>query len=235
MTQNDLTIYSRHADEWWVKGAPHFRSLQNITPFRLSLIAELVGDLNGKQVLDLGCGGGLISIPLLQGGAVLTGVDLSKESIEVARIAARGQGKFSVGDVRRLPIDSESFDCVLLVDVLDHIPHFAQALREASRVLRSGGKLFVGTLNRTFLARFLAIRLGEGLGFIPKGTHDFRLFITPAELLDTARLYGLECRGCQGEWPVFLRTISRRAITLKKSKSLSVAYSAVFEKVGYAQ
>lgn len=234
MPRNDLSIYSEYAHEWWTQGAPRFRSLQNLTPFRLSLIREFVGDLNGKSVVDLGCGGGLVSIPLLREGAQVTGVDQSAASIEAARKAAAGRGSFIVGDICSLDIDSGSVDCVLLVDVLDHIPHFAQALKEASRILRNGGKLFAGTLNRTSLSRFLTITLGESLGFIPSGTHDFRLFITPAELIDTAALYGLSCQKVQGEWPMFFETIFKRAICLRKSENLSVAYSAVFEKGQYA-
>ncbi len=229
--RNDLTIYSRYAHEWWIKGAPHFRSLQNLTPFRLALIDEFVGDLSGKKVLDLGCGGGLISVPLIERGAIVTGIDQSNESIKAAQIASHGRGTFVTGDIHKLNIDSGTMDCVILADVLDHIPHFGRVLREASRTLRKGGRLFAGTLNRNQLSHFLTITLGESLGFIPKGTHNSQLFIRPHELKETAGLCGLECKKLQGEWPVFFETILRRAITLRRSKSLLVAYSAVFEKV----
>ncbi len=233
--KNDLSIYSQYAEEWWTSGSPRFRSLQNLTPFRLSLISELIGDLRGKRVLDLGCGGGLIAVPLLEKGVEVTGVDLSAESIEAAKVASRGRGKFIVGDICSLDFPSSSFDCVLIVDVLDHIPHFSKVLSEASRVLKSQGKLFVGTLNRTFLSHFLAITLGETLGFIPKGTHDSKLFIKPSELVETANIYGLKAINVQGEWPLCFKTILNRAIALRKSESKSVAYSAVFEKSAYAK
>lgn len=233
--RNDLSIYSKFAHEWWQKDAFHFRSLQNLTPFRLSLISELVGDLKGKTVLDLGCGGGLISVPLLDTGALVTGIDLSEESIAAAKAASGGRGQFLVGDIRSLDLPAASFDCVLIVDVLDHVPQYAQVLREASRVIKNGGTLFVGTLNRTLLSRLLTITLAETLGFIPRGTHDFRLFIRPQELIENAKAFHFEHLATQGEWPVLIKTFIDGAISLRKSASTAVAYSAVFRKVTPSQ
>lgn len=232
--RNDLTIYSEYADEWWQKDGYHFRSLQNLTPFRLALIADFVGDLKDKTVLDLGCGGGLISIPLLEQGARVTGVDISAESVAVARNAAQGKGTFLVSDISSLELPSAYADCVLIVDVLDHIPHFARVLREASRVLKREGRLFVGTLNRTCLSHFFTITLGEGLGFIPRGTHDSKLFIKPEELIDTAGLFDLSHIATQGEWPMFARTVFDGAISLRRAASTAIAYSAVFQKTSDA-
>lgn len=233
--RNDLTIYSNFAHEWWQADGPNFRSLQNLTPFRLSLIAEMVGDLKGKSVLDLGCGGGLISVPLLNSGALVTGIDMSAESIEVARQAAGGRGRFIVGDICAIDIPDQSIDCVLIADVLDHIPHYAKVLREASRVLRDQGTLFVGTLNRTPVSHFFTVLLGESLGFIPKGTHDSKLFIKPQELIEAASAFGLQHLVTQGEWPVFLQTILKGAISLRRSRSTSIAYSAAFRKGMHAK
>lgn len=230
MTANDLSIYSNYADEWWIEDSPHFRSLKNITPFRLSLIKEMIGDLAGKTVLDMGCGGGLIAVPLLDAGALVTGVDQSPESIAVAEKAAKGRGRFYVGDICSLSMRSESFDCVLMADVLDHIPQFSRALSEASRLLKPGGKLFVGTLNRTWIGWFFTILLGESLGYIPKSTHAYKLFIRPDELIEAAASYDLELLHLQGEWPLLFRTIKKGAIALRKSRSTSVAYSALFQK-----
>lgn len=233
--KNDLSIYSEVAHEWWQEDGYYFRSLQNLTPFRLSLISEHLGNLKGQTVLDLGCGGGLISVPLLKQGALVTGIDQSAASIAVATEAAQGKGRFVVGDICSIDVPDSSVDCVLIVDVLDHIPHFARVIREAGRVLKAGGKLFIGTLNRTALAHFMTITLGETLGFIPRGTHDSKLFITPGELIETAALYNFRHLSTQGEWPVFFQTILRGAITLRKSSCCAVAYSAVFQKESHAQ
>jgi 2-polyprenyl-6-hydroxyphenyl methylase / 3-demethylubiquinone-9 3-methyltransferase len=230
MTANDLSIYSNYANEWWQPGAPRFRSLQRITPFRLELISELIGSVAGKHVVDLGCGGGLLSIPLIKSGALVTGVDISAESVAVAKKQADGRGEFLVSDIVSLPISDNSADIVLLADVLDHIPQFVKALREAVRILKPSGKLFVGTINRTWSAWFFAIFLGETLRLIPPGTHDYRLFIKPNELISAAEQLGLKLLAIQGESPEILPTIGRWAISLKKSNSLSVAYSVVFQK-----
>lgn len=230
MVANDLEIYSKFAHEWWTSGAPRFRSLQNLTPFRLEIIREFFGEFEGKRIVDLGCGGGLLSVPLLDNRADVIGVDMSAASIEAARAAARGRGKFIVGDIRSVSLPAGCADYVLLADVLDHIPTFIDALREASRLLKMGGGLFVGTINRSLLGWFFSIFLGESLGYIPRGTHDFKLFIKPAELIEAAGRCGLRCIRIQGEWPEIFRTLSRRAITLRRSSSQQVAYSALFIK-----
>lgn len=230
MPANDLTIYSEFAHEWWKAGSPHFRSLQNLTPFRLSLIEEMLGPVNGKAIADLGCGGGLLSIPLLNSGASVSGIDLSANSIEAAKDASNGRGNFSCGNICSTHFQDNTFDIVLLADVLDHIKNYEVALKEAHRILKIGGKLFVGTINRNFLSWFFAIFLGEGLKLIPRGTHDYNLFITPRELIDNAISTGFRFIQIQGEAPNLLKTISSWAISLKKSNSLAIAYTAIFEK-----
>ena len=137
-----------------------------------------------------------------------------------------------VGDICNLSLPSSSADVVIMADVLDHIEQFGLALYEAARVLRPKGALFIGTINRTLQAWWAALALGETLRLIPPGTHDYRLFITPDELAETAAHYGLIERGRQGEsidlWP----TITRWAVTLKRSDSTSLAYSMRFERIG---
>lgn len=227
---NDLTIYSTYAAEWWTPGAPRFRSLQNISPFRLELIRAGCGVMSGKVVYDIGCGGGLLAVPLLDDGATVTGVDISGPSIEVAARAAGGRGTFLVGDARAVPLPSASADIVLLADVVDHIPDYELALAEAARVLRIGGTLFVGTLNRTAAAYFGAIVLGEGLRLIPPGTHRYDLFVKPEELRERASRYGLAWRRTFGESVSILDTVRRWAITLRRGTGTAVAYSMVFTR-----
>lgn len=233
MIANDLSIYSDYADEWWKSGSPRFKSLHNITPFRLNIIYSNLGSLNKLKVADLGCGGGLISIPLINDGALVTGVDISQESIECAKLASKDGGNFICSDIRNTPLSSESFDVVLLADVLDHIKDFDRVLKEAFRILKPGGRMFVGTINRTFRSWFFAIFLGEGLKLIPPGTHDRRLFIKPYELIEEASRVGFTFQKIQGETPNILATIKSNAISLRLSKSLSLAYSAFFQKPFY--
>jgi 2-polyprenyl-6-hydroxyphenyl methylase/3-demethylubiquinone-9 3-methyltransferase len=225
MRGNDLTIYSNFANEWWEAGSPRFRSLQQITPFRLSLIRELCGELAGKDVVDLGCGGGLLSVPLLDQGAKVVGVDLSAPSVAAAQSAAKGRGTFLTGDVTAVPLPDRSADIVLLADVLDHVPDYQRALAEARRIVRPEGSVFVGTINRTAASWLFALFLGEGLRLIPPGTHAYRMFIRPDELSAAAKSVGLRTETVLGEGPRILETLRRRAIVLEKSRSCAVAYS----------
>ncbi len=230
MIGNDLTIYSEYADEWWLPGSPRFRSLQNLTPFRLSLIRQHIGEVKGLRILDLGCGGGLVAIPLLNQGAEVVGCDISGESIAAATRAANGRGEFLRCDAREIPFSDESFDHVLLMDLVDHIPDYGKALQEAARVVKPGGKVFVGTINRTYTSKFFAIILGEGLGLIPKGTHSHSMFIKPHELIAAASVAGLSVFARQGERIQFFRTLTKWAISMERGRSDSVAYSIVFTK-----
>ncbi len=228
--RNDLTIYSDYAHEWWIPGAPRFRSLQALSPFRLKLIAEFVGDVKDKRVIDIGSGGGLLSKPLIQQGALLTAIDLSEASTRAAREACDGKGEFITADARKLPCDDNSFDIAIMADLLDHIPDYSKAIGEAARVLKPGGLCYIGTINRNPLAAFLTITLGEGLGLIPKGTHDSKLFIQPDELIRSARTSGLKFERIQGEGVCFWKTIRTWSIHLKKAASVKLAYAVLLRK-----
>jgi 2-polyprenyl-6-hydroxyphenyl methylase/3-demethylubiquinone-9 3-methyltransferase len=230
MTANDLTIYEDFAAAWWDPSKPQFRSLNFLTPFRLELITSWIGSPRGKKILDLGCGGGLLSVPLIEQEALVTGVDLSGASIAQAALHAHGRGTFIVGDARTVILEPHNFDVVLLADVVDHIPDYQVALAQAYRALKPGGVLFVGTINRTWIANLIAIVFGEGLGYIPKGTHDYQLFIKPEELHAAARSCGFQHVATQGEAPALFATLFRRAIHLKRSPFCHVAYSALYRR-----
>jgi len=230
MISNNLSIYNDYATEWWDKKSARFRSLHRITPFRLQLIQEFAGPVNGKKIADLGCGGGLLAIPLLDRGADVTGVDISAESIAVAREVAGGRGTFNVGDICDLPLPSGSFDLVLLMDVMEHIESADKVLQEASRVLSNGGKLIIGTINRTWLAWFWALVVAESIGLVPYGTHSYDLFRSPDELVKLGNAAGLTSMLIQGERAKIWSTIRHWAIDLEKGPSSAVAYSMVFFK-----
>jgi len=227
---NDLAIYEDFASEWWNPRAPRFRSLQHMTPFRLTVLREWLGDLRGRNVLDLGCGGGLLAVPLSQAGAHVTGIDQSVRSLQEAQLRATPDTRFMAGDIRAVPLPDGTFDVVLLADVLDHLPDYSTALSEAARLLRPGGQLFVSTINRTFWSWLFAIVLGEGLRLIPPGTHDHSLFITPTELTCAAKKYGLIQERVAGEHVRIIPTVWRWAITMRRGRSLKVGYTALYRK-----
>ena len=226
---NDLSIYERFASEWWEPQSPRFRSLQKVTEFRLQVIDNWFGSVKGATVVDLGCGGGLLSVPMLERGANVIGVDLSSGSLETAKRMSNGKGKYLQGDIRKVELPNGCADFVLLADVLDHIQDYFKALAEARRILKPGGLLYVNTINRTFRSWFFALLLGEGTGLIPRGTHDFRLFIRPHELAKAAKLQRFSLVEMQGEAPSISSTVRDWAITFRASNSKAVAYSALFK------
>ncbi len=229
MPGNDLTIYEKYAHEWWQPGSFHFASLQNITPFRIHLIKEFVQTLKGIKILDLGCGGGLVAKPLIDEGAIVTGVDISEGSVNAARKATHGKGEFLCQDVREVTIESK-YDLVLMADVIDHIQDYEIVIRKASGALKPGGLLFISTINRTFLSKILAIKVAEGLKLIPPGTHDWNMFVRPSEVRTKAESANLTEIAAVGEWPYIIKSIYSGSITIRKSKFLLLGYALIFRK-----
>lgn len=148
---------------------------------------------NGMLVLDAGCGGGLVAKGLAEAGATVVGIDRSAGSLGVACRAVRERFLPVQGRLERLPFADGSFDAVIAADVLEHIPDLPAAVAELARVLAPGGSLAFDTINRTAWAWVTALWGAERLlGCIPRGTHDWRLFIRPAELDRLLRRAGLE-------------------------------------------
>lgn len=228
----DRSLFRDAHDAWWTGRA--FRSLRAVKEFQLARIRRFVDrDLTGMDIVDVGCGGGLLTVPLDQLGARVTGVDIEPSCVEAAARAAHQRGarcRFVVGDACALPLGDASADLVLLSDVLEHVVDQDAAIAEAARVLRPGGQLFVNTIHRSGWARFWAITVAEGLGFVPRGTHDARLFVRADELSAMASATGLRRTHVEGEAPRVLASLVHRSIRLRTSRSLGVAYGALFEK-----
>ncbi|MBK8977022.1 MAG: 3-demethylubiquinone-9 3-O-methyltransferase [Planctomycetes bacterium] len=230
--RNDLDLYARHADGWWSADDRAFRSLRAVKQHHLAVLdARLAGALAGLRVADLGCGGGLLSIPLAERGAAVVGVDRSGPSLAAARAEAARRGlrcSFVEADLRASGLPAASFELVVLSDVVEHLQPFAPALAEAARLLVPGGLAYVNTLNRTRRAAWLAVRLAEGLGLVPRGTHDPALFVRPVELCDAAATCGLWLERLCGERVRLWRTLRAGALHLRASRSFAVSYGAFF-------
>jgi ubiquinone biosynthesis O-methyltransferase len=231
-----LSIYERDAEHWWDGSQRWLRALQNLVPARLAFFDRLT-EWHGRTVLDLGCGGGFMSEALAARGADVIGVDLSRGAISAAKNHAAASGlsiRYLVGSGDHLPLPDNSADCLVCVDVLEHVRNVDNVhnvndvLDEIRRVLRPNGVFLFDTINRTPLARFVIVFCGERiLRLLPQGTHDPAQFIAPAELDAKLAARGFVDRVFEGLGP---RGINRRLdITFGRLPSKQIMY------MGYAR
>jgi ubiquinone biosynthesis O-methyltransferase len=204
--RNDLSIYDASAD-WWGGKTRWLRTLQNLVPARFAFFDPIVGDWRGEAVLDLGCGGGFMAVALTERGAAVTGIDRSEAAIAAARRHAEANEleiDYRVCSGENLPFANGVFDIVVCVDVLEHVEDLSQVFFEIRRVLRPNGVFLFDTINRTRMASFLMVTIGENvIRLLPRGAHDPALFIRPDELVrkledagfDVGRFVGLGPRG----------------------------------------
>jgi ubiquinone biosynthesis O-methyltransferase len=223
--RNDLSRYERHADHWWDGSQRWLRALQNLVPARLGYFDRLIA-WPGRAVLDLGCGGGFMSEALASRGAEVIGIDISRSAVAAATrhaVDRRLPIRYLVGSAEDLPLPSRCLDCVVCVDVLEHVRSLDHVLDEVRRVLRPGGLFLFDTINRTRLASFVMVFCGERiLRLLPRGTHDPAKFITPAELDAKLAERGFAARKFAGLGP---RGIDARFdITFGRLPSVSIMY-----------
>ena len=217
--------------DWWDEGSREFASLRSVTKFRLELLQQwLPNGFAGRTVVDLGCGGGLLAVPLARAGARVLGIDLATRALCAATAQQCSGLQALQGDLGAVPIADRCADLVLLADVIEHVDDPARVMAEAARILRPGGALFVNTIHRTLRSRLFAITLGEGLGFIPRGTHQWHKFVRPDELDRMAAMAGCARVRRSGEAPRLWATLRQRAVVLRPSRSLAVGYAALYQK-----
>ena len=227
MSANDLTLYDRHARSWWDDDHAFARSLREVNRLRLLLVRQrLAGRLHGLTVVDIGCGGGLFAEPLAGDGAHVLGLDLSAASLTAAVAHAPAPAPaYLRGDARRVPLAEGCAGLVLCADLLEHVEDWRAVLAQAARLLRQGGELFVSTVNAGWRARLLVVTLGEGLGLVPRGTHDAARFISPQSLIAAAAALGLECSGRAGLVPNLWRTALSLRLSMRIGVSEAVEYA----------
>lgn len=184
--------------------------LHKLNPPRLRYIREAIDrhwgidsgalkPLAGKSAIDVGCGAGLLTEPLARMGAAATGIDAAPENIAVARGHAERQGlAIDYRAVGAEALVGETYDLVTSMEVVEHVVDPGAFLAALAGLLAPGGLMILSTPNRTPLSRLAIVTLGEGLGFVPKGTHDWAKFITPDELTTHAAAAGLTVTDVQG-------------------------------------
>jgi 2-polyprenyl-6-hydroxyphenyl methylase / 3-demethylubiquinone-9 3-methyltransferase len=231
--------------KWWDTEG-EFRPLHLIGAARLAFIRKAVGAhfmldsrklriLEGLRVLDVGCGGGLICEPLTRLGGRVTGIDAGQQNIAVARAHAEANGltiEYRAEPVETVAASGEQFDVTVCLEVIEHVPDPSAFLAECAKTVRPGGLFIVSTINRTLKAYGLAIVAAERiLGWLPKGTHQWERFVTPAELksalaacrLENVRLAGLIFDPLRDNWSVGSDTDVNYIASAEKPMAISDA------------
>jgi 2-polyprenyl-6-hydroxyphenyl methylase/3-demethylubiquinone-9 3-methyltransferase len=198
----ELAKFGDLAHRWWDPEG-EFRPLHQINPLRLDWIASQA-ELAGREVLDVGCGGGILAESMARRGAKVLGIDLSTKPLRVARLHAMEAGVASL-DYREVAVEQlaaerpASFDVVTCMEMLEHVPEPASVVRACATLVKPGGSVFFSTLNRNPKSFLFAIVGAEHvLGLLPKGTHEYARFIRPSELARFARDAGLEADALKG-------------------------------------
>jgi 2-polyprenyl-6-hydroxyphenyl methylase / 3-demethylubiquinone-9 3-methyltransferase len=190
----ELNKFAELAHKWWDKTS-EFKPLHDINPLRLNYIDDAVS-LAGKTLLDVGCGGGILSESMAQKSAKVTGIDLGEKALKVAQLHCLESGvavDYQLISVEELAEKQpESFDVVTCLEMLEHVPNPASVVAACAKLVKPGGQVFFSTINRNPKAYLLAVIGAEYiLNMLPRGTHDYEKFIKPSELASWARSAGL--------------------------------------------
>lgn len=197
----EIAKFEALAERWWDPKS-EFRPLHDINPLRLNYIDERVS-LKGKKVIDIGCGGGLVSEGMARRGATVTGIDLGEAPLAVARLHAQKDGI----EVEYLNITAEEiaaeragqYDAVTCLEMLEHVPDPGAVIAACAKLVKPGGQVFFSTINRNPKAFALAIVGAEYiLRLLPRGTHEYAKLIKPSELAGWARDAGLQLKDTCG-------------------------------------
>lgn len=197
----EIAKFEALAGRWWDPEGP-LKTLHEINPLRLDYIDRLA-PLAGARVLDVGCGGGLLSEAMARRGADVVGIDLAGASVDVAVAHAR-ESELAVEyvhtDVQGLAAErAESFDTVTCLELLEHVPHPADVVDACARLVTPGGAVFFSTINRNLKSFLMAIVGAEHiLGMVPRGTHEYEKLIRPSELAAWCRRAGLDLQDITG-------------------------------------
>jgi len=191
---HELDKFSQLAHNWWDPNS-EFKPLHDINPLRLEYIDSLAG-LAGKQVLDVGCGGGILSESMAARGANVTGIDLGEKALKVAKLHLLESGQ-SV-DYRLIAVEElaqqspNAYDVVTCMEMLEHVPDPLGVVKSCAQLVKPGGHVFFSTLNRNLKSYLFAVIGAEYvLNMLPRGTHDYAKFIKPSELARHCRTANL--------------------------------------------
>lgn len=184
---NEINKFSQLAAQWWDPNGK-CKPLHIINPLRADYIIQHVGCLENKLVLDVGCGGGILSESLAKFGANVTAIDLADESLAVAQLHAKENNL--VINYQKQTVEEHAlqhpahYDIITCMELLEHVPDSFSIIQACATLLKPNGKLFLSTINRNYKAKLFLIYGAEYIArLVPKGTHDFNRFIRPSELM----------------------------------------------------
>ena len=225
---HEVNKFGSMAERWWDTQG-EFKTLHDINPLRIGFIQGFI-DISDKRIVDVGCGGGILTEGLAAQGADALGIDLSEELIDVAELHGLESGvnthyqKISAEALAQQ--QPESFDHVTCMEMLEHVPDPGSIITACATLVKPGGMVFFSTLNRKPKAYLLAIVAAEHvLKMLPKGTHSYNTFIKPSELCQSARNVGLELQGMVGiEYNLFNKKFNL-------GKDVDVNYIAAFKLI----
>ncbi len=200
--QAEINKFNELASRWW-DPAGEFKPLHQLNPTRLSYISDQVQGLSGKQVIDVGCGGGILAESMAKAGATVTGIDMAPESLAVAQLHALEAGvsvRYQQSTAEQFAqAHPAQFELVTCMEMLEHVPAPASVVKACADLAAPGATLVFSTLNKTAKSYLFAILGAEHLlKLVPKGTHDFQKFIRPSELMRFIEAAGLELIDCTG-------------------------------------
>lgn len=198
---DELANFNRLSSTWW-DSEGEFGALHKINPFRIEFIQRFQ-PITGQTIVDIGCGGGILSESMASLGADVTGIDLAKEVLTVAKLHSLDSGiavHYKLISAEEYAVNHfEQHDIVTCMEMLEHVPNPQSIIKAVADCVKPGGWVFFSTLNRNFKSYLLAIFAAEQvLNLVPKGTHHHDKFITPAEMDAMARHAGLQIRDCAG-------------------------------------
>ncbi len=199
---SEIDKFQSIASRWWDRES-EFKPLHDINPLRVSYIEKQAGGLEGKSIIDVGCGGGILAEALALKGARVTGIDMADLSLKVARLhlhESKLDIDYQLSTVEAFADQHEvQFDIVTCLEMLEHVPDPASIITAATRLLKPDGIMFLSTINRNPKSFALAILGAEYiLGVLPRGTHEYRKFIKPSEIAAQLRKLGMRIADTTG-------------------------------------
>ena len=199
--EKEINNFDSFAHEWWNKRGP-YKLIHNLTPLRLDYIQQHM-NIKNSNILDIGCGGGILAEELTDKGAKVTGLDASKKTIQIAKSHAKEQNH----SINYLNISLEDhiknidhkYDAIVCFELIEHVPDQLKLIQDISSICKQGGKVFLSTINRNIVSFAFAKIMAEYiLNIVPEGTHQYKKFVKPSELAKMLKLASLDIDDIKG-------------------------------------